>query len=53
MSNETKQAVYDAARAFVGDATSTDQLEAALAAHKKDEAKPAAKKPAAKANAGE
>lgn len=53
MSDETKQAVYDAARRFTADAQSTDELDAALEAHKKDEAKPAAKKSAAKANAGE
>lgn len=53
MSNETKQAVYDAARAYVGDASSEDGLRAALAAHDADEKpKPKAKPKAAAAQTG-
>lgn len=52
MSNATKQAVYDAAQRFVGNADSTDELEEALSAHKKDESKPASKRSSTKANGG-
>lgn len=48
MSNETRQTLWEAAGRFHADATDTAELEAALTAHKKDEAKPPPKAKAPK-----